>query len=324
MAESTRPSARHLTVPPEMDGQRLDRVLAQLIPDISRTQLKLLVREGRVAVNGEVCVRPGRPAGAGEAMEVELARRAREVQEPPSGGLDVLHEDEHLVVIHKPPRVLVHPTRGVHGGTVSDMAAERYGPLPTLQGADRPGIVHRLDAATSGVMVLGRTEQAFASLMRQFRARVVKKTYLALAYGEARFDSGWIEQPIARSQRDPGRFAVAAPGTGRAASTYWEVEERFLGFTLLRVHPTTGRTHQIRVHLSSIDQPLVGDNLYKRRGGPPVLLPPEAPMLARQGLHALRIEFEHPGTGERVSFAAPLEADMRDLLDWIRANRPAR
>ena len=323
MPESPPPPVHHLTVPADMDGLRLDSVLARLIPDTSRTQLKVLVKEGRVFVNREVCVRPGRRSAAGEVIDVELAQAQPAVQAAPPEGLRVLHEDEHLVVIHKPPRVLVHPTGLVRGGTISDMAVLRYGPLPTLQGEDRPGIVHRLDAATSGVMLIGRTERAFAALMQQFRERAVKKTYLALVFGEARFDSGWIEDPIARSVRDPSRFAVAPPGTGRKASTYWETEERFSGFTLLRAYPHTGRTHQIRVHLLSIGHPLVGDNLYKRRGGPPVVLPPEAPLLTRQGLHAQRIEFEHPGSGRRVAFEAPLERDICELLDWIRVHRPA-
>jgi 23S rRNA pseudouridine1911/1915/1917 synthase len=307
-----------------MAGERIDKVLANLIPDTSRTRLKGLVREGCVVIGGEVCVRPGRPAEAGELIDVELRARPR-LQSGPPTNLRVLHEDDDLIVIHKAPRTLAHPTSGIAGHTVSEMAAERYGPLPTLQGADRPGIVHRLDAATSGVMVLGRSAHAFGALMNQFRARTVEKTYLALVYGEPRFDTGWIDGAIMRSERDPGRFAVvpeeAPAGTGRAASTYWEVEERFDGLALLRCRPKTGRTHQIRVHLTSIGHPLVGDNLYKRRGGPPVVLPKEAPMLARQGLHALRIEFEHPAKGERVSFEAPLEPDMVALLEWLRLNR---
>jgi 23S rRNA pseudouridine1911/1915/1917 synthase len=306
-----------------MAGERLDKVLANLIPDTSRTHLKHLVRGGCVVVEGEVCMRPGRPAEAGEHIDVEL--RERERVAGPASELNVLHEDDDLIVIHKPPRTLAHPTSGIAGNTVSELAAARYGPLPTLQGEDRPGIVHRLDAATSGVMVLGRTKRAFHALMQQFRARRVKKTYLALVFGEPRFDSGWIETPILRSERDPGRFAVAPedtpPDKARSASTYWEVEERFDGFALLRVQPKTGRTHQIRVHLTSIGHPLVGDNLYKRRGGPPVVLPRSSPALARQGLHALRIEFEHPGTGERVAYEAPLEDDLRTLLEWLRANR---
>ncbi len=306
-----------------MEGLRLDKVLANLIPDTSRTHLKDLVRRGCVVLEGDVCLRPGQPARAGERLEVELRERQRSTREA-SAPLDVIHEDDDLIVIHKAPRTLAHPTPSVTGGTVSELAAERYGPLPTLQGADRPGIVHRLDAATSGVMVLGRSKRAFTSLMQQFRARTVKKTYLALVYGDPRFDTGWIESPIQRSERDPGRFAVAPEGRGRAASTYWEALERFDGFAFLCCQPKSGRTHQIRVHLHSIAHPLVGDSLYKRRGGPPVILPDQAPKLARQGLHALRIEFAHPATSERVSFEVPLEEDICALLEWLRAHRAAR
>jgi 23S rRNA pseudouridine1911/1915/1917 synthase len=314
---------QRFTVPPELAGERLDRALARLVPSLSRTRLKQLVREGAVALDGAPCLRPGARLDGGEALAIELRPRA---EPPPASGpglaLDVLHEDDDLVVIHKPPGVVVHPTENQRGSTIAELAAARYGPLPTLQGVDRPGIVHRLDAATSGVMVLGRSERAFASLMRQFRERSVAKTYLALVWGEPRFESGWIEHPIGRSERDPSRFTVLPPGHGRAASTYWEAAERFAGLSLLRCHPKTGRTHQIRVHLASIDHPIVGDKLYQRRGGPPLALPPEAPPLARQALHALSIDLEHPATGERVRFEAPLEADIGAMLVWLRAHRP--
>ena len=239
-------------------------------------------------------------------------------------GLDVLHEDDDLIVINKPPRMLVHPAPGVVGGTVSDLARERYGQLPTLQGADRPGIVHRLDAGTSGVMLLGRSKAGFTSLMSQFRARTVEKSYLALVYGSTRFDSGWIEGPIARSTKEPSRFEVVQAPEGRPSSTYYEVAERFDGLGVLECRPKTGRTHQIRVHLASIEHHVYGDPLYRRRGGPSVVLPARAPKLSRQALHAQRITFDHPGNGERVTFEAPLAPDIEGAIEWMRANRPAR
>jgi len=315
--------SQRLTVPPDRAGQRLDRVLAELLGGLSRTQLKHLMHAGCVTVDGAVCERPGLKVTGGEEVVVAPREPARpEAAAEQAAALDVIHEDDDLIVIHKPARVVVHPTGVRHSNTISEQAAARYGRLPTLQGVDRPGIVHRLDAATSGVMVLGRSERAFTALMQQFRRREVRKTYLALVYGTPRFESGWIETPIGRSERHPGRFAIAAEGTGRPSSTYWELAERFGGLALLRCHPRTGRTHQIRVHLASLEHHIVGDSLYKRRGGPAVVLPPDAPLPERQALHALAIEFEHPGTGERVRYEVPLEADIQRLVDWLRARRP--
>jgi 23S rRNA pseudouridine1911/1915/1917 synthase len=214
--------------------------------------------------------------------------------------------------------VLAHRTDSASGATISELAVLRYGELPALQGSDRPGIVHRLDAGTSGVMVLARTEEAFRDMMRQFRERSVSKTYLALVYGEPRFDSGWIEAPIERALGDTSRMKTAKPGEGRAAQTYYEVRERFRGLALLAVQPKTGRTHQIRVHLASVGMHLVGDKLYKRRGGHLVRLPPEAPVPPRQCLHAFELRFVHPATKEPVVFQAPLAEDFEKLLAWAR------
>jgi len=316
---------RRFEVPAASGGMRLDRVLAGAIGELSRTRLKALVQAGCVRLDGDVILKPGVVVAPHQRVEVEL-REVRPVREgaDPGASLCVLHEDAALVVIDKSPRMLVHPTSGVGSGTVSDLAAERYGALPTLQGADRPGIVHRLDAGTSGVMVLGRTEAAFTSLMRQFRTRTVEKRYVALVYGEPRFDTGWIETPIARSTRDPSRFETVEPPAGRKSSTYYEVLERYDGFGLVECRPKTGRTHQIRVHLASIEHPVFGDPLYRRRGGPAVVLPADAPKLVRQALHARAIAFDHPLTNERVSFEAPIAADLEYAIDWMRAHRPAR
>ena len=317
------PELRTFEVATESNGARLDRVLAGEIAELSRTRLKGLVQAGLVRIDGTPASKPGVAVSAGQRIEVELADVRPTRPGSDESGLRVLFEDDDLIVIDKPPRMLAHPTVGVLGGTVSDLARERYGDLPTLQGEDRPGIVHRLDAGTSGVMVLGRSERAFKSLMRQFRARTVQKRYLALVYGTPRFDTGWIEDPIARSTRDPARFEVVEPGAGRESSTYYEVLERFDGFGIIECRPKTGRTHQIRVHLASIEHELFGDPLYRRRGGPAVILPANGPKLNRQALHACSISFDHPTTKEPVTFEAPLAPDIQAAIDWMRAHRPA-
>ena len=212
------PQTRTVTVTAESNGERLDRVVAGAIAELSRTRLKTLVHAGCVTIDGAAVAKPGQAVETGQCIEVEL-RDVRPVRSGSEEGarLTVIYEDDDLIVVDKPARMLVHPAPGVEGGTVSDLARERFGELPTLQGADRPGIVHRLDAGTSGVMVLGRSRAAFKSLMSQFRERTVEKSYLALVYGTPRFDTGWIEDPIARSSKDPARFEIV------------EAPERFVG-----------------------------------------------------------------------------------------------
>ena len=232
--------------------------------------------------------------------------------------MNVLYEDNHLLIVDKPAGLLVHPSPAVRGGTLSEQAVARWGPLPDLQGEDRPGIVHRLDAGTSGLLVLALREPAMRELLRQFREREVKKTYLAVVHGEPRFDTGWIEGAIARSAASPERMEVVAEGEGREARTWYEVRERLGPASLVECQPQTGRTHQIRVHLASLGHPLVGDPLYRPRQTPSRRLAADAPLPARQALHAARLEFAHPGSGERAAFESPLPDDLAALLAHLR------
>jgi len=311
---------RRFRVPAELAGTRLDRVLAALCDDISRTRLKAAIQAGGVRLDGAPVDRPGLPVEGLAELEVdEASLRPRMRVRASDLDFEVLHADEHLAVIVKPAGMLSHPTATARGGTVSELAVGRWGELPTLQGVDRPGVVHRLDAGTSGVMVVGRSERAFADLMRQFRERTVQKTYLALVWDEPRFDTGWIEAPIARSAHVPNRMDVVAPGQGRAATTWYEVRERFEVAALVACSPRSGRTHQIRVHMHSIGHPLLGDPVYKRRGGTAGRLPVEAPVPRRQALHAHALAFRHPISGEPLRFEAPLPPDFAALLEWLRA-----
>jgi len=306
-------------VPPALQGRRLDQALTVLFPALTRTHLKELIQDGHVRVAGVLATKPGAPVESGTSVEVAIAaRRNVRVEAPDASTLRVLHEDEAIIVIDKPPGVLAHRTDTVSGATISDLAVLRYGALPALQGDDRPGIVHRLDAGTSGVMVLARTEDAFRDLMRQFRDRHVAKIYLALVYGEPRFDTGWISTPIDRAEGDTSRMRTVESGAGRPAQTYYEVRERIGGLALLVVQPKTGRTHQIRVHLGSIGLPLVGDKRYKRKGGHSLRLPGDAPIPGRQCLHATELRFRHPLTRAEVRYEAPLHDDFARMLAWAR------
>jgi len=336
------PTRRH-EVPADRDGERLDRILTDLVPDTSRSRLAAWIKDGAVRVSGSVVERPSHPVRAGDVLEFEPPGELRR-----AGGTDpirILFEDEHVILLDKPAGVVCHPSDAIAGGTVSEQLVERYGDLPdphaaaarawaeredddeALEEAEeryqpRPGIVHRLDARTSGVMIAARSEAAGVRLLEMFAQREVSKTYHALVHGEPRFISDWIESPIQRDPRRPDRMSIAPDGKGRAAETFYETLERFGLFALVAAHPRTGRTHQIRVHLESIDLPIVGDTVYtsrRRRKS----LPKEAPKLARQALHAAKLELAHPITGEPLVAEAPLANDMQALLEWLRAARPS-
>lgn len=310
-----------LRLPTEFDGERLDRVLVALLEGTSRARIQERIRDGGVKLDGEVVLRPSHPVAGGQLAEFLDVPRSRE-RAGSAEGLDfrLVHEDQAVIVIDKPAGMVVHPSSVVRGGTVSELAEARFGPLPSPQGEERFGIVHRLDADTSGLLVLARTAEAGEELKRQFRQREVEKRYLAIVLGNPRFESDWIESELGRSPRSPDRVSVMPKGEGKHASTFYEVRERFTIATLLECRLVTGRTHQIRVHLESLDYPVVGDKLYRGRGGRrETLLPVDAPPLNRQALHAAHLEFTHPTTRERMSFDAPLPADLTALLDWLRA-----
>lgn len=312
-------------LPSDLAGERLDRALVTLLgPEggFSRSRLQAWVKEGRVRVDGALVAKPNHvlEAGARLVLDVPEAAPARDVEGRDIQELAVLHEDEAIVVLDKPAGLLVHPTDRLQEGTLVHLVRERFGELPEVQGEDRPGIVHRLDRLTSGVMVLGRTPEALAELKRQFAEREVEKEYLALCHHVPRFDSEWIEAPIEPDPKHRDRFRVAHE-EGRAASTFIECRETFRGFSHIAAFPKTGRTHQIRVHLAHLGLPIVGDRVYRHPGALREPIPPEAPPVARQMLHARALAFRHPATGERVKFESAPADDVVAFLTWLREER---
>ena len=305
-----------LTLGPEARGLRLDRALADRLPEHSRSVVAGWIRAGRVEIEGAPRAGKTRVEG-GEAVVIWVPPPRPTHLEPQDIPLDVLYEDEVLLVIAKPTGLTVHPGAGQRSGTLANALAWHMQNLPELGGADRPGIVHRLDKETSGVMVVARTESAQRALAAAFAEREVRKVYLAAVHGLPDDDRGEIDAAIGRAPNHRTKMAVR-PERGRDAFTAWEVARRMPRHSLLRCHPRTGRTHQIRVHLKHMGHPIVGDPTYGRRGAPGE---EHAPRLL---LHAWRIGFRHPGTGESVSFEAPLPQDFQTALDALAALEPPR
>jgi 23S rRNA pseudouridine1911/1915/1917 synthase len=314
---------RRYTVPDSARGTRLDQIALGLVrevaPDVSRSRLQAWIKAGRLRFQGTAVTKPGTILLSGGDLEVDV--ELRPAAPPIPGGSEtiaVVHADLHLIVIDKPAGLLTH-RNSEHGERgAADLVVERFGPLPDLGDPLRPGVAHRIDRETSGLLLFGRTAEALAALKDQFRARAVAKTYLALVHGVPRFDSEWIEGWLGRSERVRDRIGVLPEGEGRHATTYYEVRERFEEFALLAVFPKTGRTHQIRVHLSSVGLPIVGDELYRPRGRAISKLPKDAPEMKRHALHAHALELAHPITGERLRFESALPADMAELAAFLR------
>ena len=284
---------------------RLDRYLAQQLPNLSRAQVQRLIRTGLVSVNG----RPAKPSALvtpGAWVRVCIPVTSARVPEPEPIDLNIVYEDEDLVVINKPAGLIVHPGAGRTRGTLVDALLARYPDLRAGE-SERPGIVHRLDRDTSGLLVIARTEQALRDLQRQFKSRRVQKTYLALVHGRPPAAQGIIEAALGRDVRHRQRIAVM-PG-GRPARTRYQVLAELGDYSLLSVWPETGRTHQIRVHLAWLGVPIVGDQVYGRRD--PRL------GLKRQFLHAWRLAFDRPGDRGRLGLEAPLPDDLQQVLQQL-------
>jgi 23S rRNA pseudouridine1911/1915/1917 synthase len=309
-----------LTTDAGAEGQRLDVWLARRLPSLSRARLKALITEGRVLVDGAAS-RPSTRLRSGRVVLVRVPPPLPAEPAPEDIPVSVVHEDAHLLVIDKPAGLVVHPGAGAASGTLVNALLRHVRDLSGVGGVLRPGIVHRLDRGTSGLLVVAKDDEAHQALTRQFAGRQVEKEYLALVHGVPAARQGEVGAPIGRDPVHRRRMSVRAP-RGREAWTSWSVEEAFDGAALLRVRIHTGRTHQIRVHLASIGHPVAGDATY---GGTrtPSCRRAEARealrSLERPALHAARLAFTHPATGERVAFASPLPSDIATVLDRLRA-----
>jgi 23S rRNA pseudouridine1911/1915/1917 synthase len=291
-------------------GKRLDQMLHERLPRFSRSRIQEWIKSGRVLVDGA----PGRPSrvvrGA-EIIELEPAQPAPLHAAPEDIPLTVLYEDEDLVAVDKPAGMVVHAGAGVHSGTLVNALLHRFAALSGVGGPLRPGIVHRLDRYTSGVLLVAKNDDAHRRLAEQFSGRQIEKVYLALVHGKVKHESGRMERPIARDPIRRIRMTTRLD-KGRAAWSEYRVLRRFERFTLLEVRIGTGRTHQIRVHLSSIGHPVAGDTLYgapaKVEGRPP---------LGRFFLHARRIRFHQPTTGEEIAVESPLPIELEEWMEGL-------
>jgi 23S rRNA pseudouridine1911/1915/1917 synthase len=302
-------------LPAALAGERLDRVVA-FLGDVSRARAASLVAEGAVQVNGSVVRQRSLRVEAGDRVAFATPELAPVVVDPATDvAVAVVHEDEALVVVDKPAGLVVHPGAGHEQGTLVNGLLARFPEMAGVGEPTRPGIVHRLDAGTSGLLVVARTPGSYVDLVRQLQARTVERVYDALAWGTFDDDAALIDAPIGRSPRDPTRMAVRADG--REARTRYLVASRWSrpAVSRLTCHLETGRTHQIRVHLTAIGHPVVGDARY---GGSR-----DGLQLDRPWLHACRLRFRHPTTGEEVTFVSPLPGDLQAVLDHLGPPEPS-
>ncbi len=307
--------------------RRLDKYLAGRFRNFSRHSIQDAIKAGAVKVNGQV-VRCSFKLSHGDVVDFAVPPLPSKVIEPEDIPLDIIYEDEDLIVLNKPPGIVVHPARGNKHGTLVNALAHYSAQLSSGLGEFRPGIVHRLDRNTTGVMVVTRNDAAQWKVAKQFERRQVKKSYLAIVHGTPELQADRINVPLGVHPKIREKYAIR-PEIGKEAITFYEVSEAFRGFSLVHCRPQTGRTHQIRVHLSHLKHPIVADDMYGGKLVYPWQLADaepavEEPVISRCALHAWTIEFTHPTTEERVSFEAPLPADMQHLLDLLRQHRSDR
>ena len=316
-----------LEVPDTGAGARLDLWLAKArIAGLTRNRLQRLIEQGRVQVNGKAG-KPSLRLKPGDKLSLSVPARRASPLAAEASPLTVVFEDEHLLVLDKPAGIVVHPGAGVQSGTLVNALLHHAPGIAKVGGEGRPGIVHRLDRDTSGLLVVAKTEEAYQALVEALRARTVTRVYRALVWGDPGPADGVIDLPIGRDPRDRKRMAVIRGPGGKPARTRWKVLERYGLATWVEARLDTGRTHQIRVHLAALRHPVIGDPTYGGRVKKMLSLRQSERSLAdallrllrRQALHAAELEFLHPATGGRLNFRSELPVDIREALERLRA-----
>jgi len=311
---------RTINVADDNEGVRLDRFLASVLGDRSRSQIQRLIREGHVLVAGRAA-KPNQAVKIGHAVSIDEPEPTAPSPQPEALPLPILYQDKDLVVVDKPAGMVVHPAAGHEGGTLVNALLHHVDDLSGIGGEKRPGIVHRLDRGTSGLMVIAKNDRAHEELARQFHDREVEKEYAALVWGEV-MAGRRIDAPIGRDPINRKKMSAKARRSREAVTRIVRAEHFGRTLTLARVAIHTGRTHQIRVHLSAIGHPIVGDPLY---GGVHRHVPGDLKAvkhLERPFLHAARLVFTHPGDGRRMEFTSDLPPDLQQVVDELRARQP--
>ena len=310
-----------LLVPAEAENQRLDLFLTSLFSETSRSAIQRAISGGDITINGKI-VKPSHRIRADEKIAGEIPAAPVIDAVPEYIPLDIVYEDEEIIVINKPAGMVTHPGAGATSGTLANGLVYYFNQIshqpPRRGGSSRPGIVHRLDVGTSGLIVVAKTDRAHLNLAEQFESRTIAKSYVAMVYGVVKEDSGKIEAPIGRDPRS--RVKMSVTRNGRVALTLYRAVKRFDEFTLLDLEIKTGRTHQIRVHLAHIKHPVVADPTYDAGRANSIKnakLRAAVARLDRPFLHAARLGFSHPSSGEKMEFAAPLPRELSDFLEQV-------
>ncbi len=320
------PDPETFVVKARMQGKRIDAYLAGRFPDYSRSVVQKVIDASAVEVNGQV-VKASYRVRLGDEIRVWLPDLGDDAPTPEDIPLSIVYEDEAFVVVDKPPGMVVHPAKGHWSGTLVNALQFHFDRLSSVGGDERPGIVHRLDRDTTGLLIVAKDDRAHRALASQFEARTIKKEYLAIVSGVMSRDSDYIERPIGPHPTHREKMAIRLPEDGgKVAVTFYEVLERFRSHTLVRCHPQTGRTHQIRVHLNHLGHPIIADKLYAGRDRLTLaeVVPGEASdevLIDRQALHAHQLRLTHPVSGQPLHFSAPIPGDFMRVLEALRPKK---
>ncbi|AFY49933.1 pseudouridine synthase, RluA family [Nostoc sp. PCC 7524] len=296
----------------EEDSTRLDRYLAEELPDLSRSRIQQLIEQGKVQLNGRVCTSKKISVKVGDRITLEIPEAQPLELKAENIPLDILYEDEQLLILNKPAGLVVHPAPGHPDGTLVNALLAHCPNLPGIGGVQRPGIVHRLDKDTTGAIAIAKTDIAYQHLQAQLQAKTARREYLGVVYGAPKTESGTVDLPIGRHPQDRKKMAIVpVEQGGRVAITHWQIQERLGNYTLIHFQLETGRTHQIRVHSAKIGHPIVGDPVYGSGRSLGVNLPGQA-------LHAWRLKLQHPISEDWIEVTASPPQTFTTLLDVLR------